>query len=347
MIKNIVPTLAEVGKIKIGRKGEVKRSKTGKDFRLPQKDDHFTITGLSRDRNDDFIPDKRIMATIAERTGQKPEQLTELPIRLLYDDPDLNFLTRLACFKGVSCWCSGDGENADRLDERTGEMKKVKCPCERQSPEYKGQDKCKATGVLSAVLEGVSVVGGVWKFRTTSYNSVVNILSSMSFIKSLTGGVLAGLPLHLVVSPKTVNIPGGGGVTTVFIVRVEYRGTVEALVEIGYKEAERRVTARIRMDDVENRVRLMLDAPMDAEEERDIADEFYPETASAAAVAETPAGGSFLDGDPVQADEPADADVSDTSADSVHDAEYREEAPANHVAEAQEVEKPAVPQTLF
>jgi hypothetical protein len=304
MIKNIMPKLAEVGKIKIGRKGELKKSKQGKDFRLPQKDDHFTITGLSRDANDDFIPDKKLMKVVGDNTEQRPDHLTELPIRLLYDDIELNFQTRLACFKGVNCWCSGDGEVAGRVDERTGELKNVKCPCERQSPEYKGQDKCKATGVLSVVLDGVSVVGGVWKFRTTSYNSVVNILSSMTFIKSLTGGVLAGLPLYLVVAPKTVNIPGGGGVTTVFIVRVEYRGTAESLTEIGYKEAERREVARIKMDDIESRARLLLDKPIDKDEERDIADEFYPETVNGT-VNDVPAGESFLDGVVVPADDEA------------------------------------------
>lgn len=277
MIKTIVPRLAEVGKIKIGKKGAVRKTQQGKEFRLPQKDDHFTITGLSRDKNDDFVPDLKIMEMVGSATNQRPDHLTEIPVRLLYDDIELNFPTRLACFNGTSCWCSGDGEKAERVkDIKTGEMVSVECPCERQNPGYKGRDKCKPTGVLSVVIDGIPIVGGVWKFRTTSYNSVVNIISSLTFIKSLTKGVLAGLPLYMVVSPKTANVEGVGN-TTIFMVRLEYRGTTQSLVEIGYSEAERRAVAQIKMDSIEDSARLLVHQPMNPDEERDISEEFYPE----------------------------------------------------------------------
>jgi len=287
MIKNIIPTLAEVGKIKIGRKGPARKGKEGREYRLPQKDDHFTITGLARDANDDFVVDSALMASVGSATGQQPGRLTALPVRLLYDDIDLNFPTSYACYKTkAACWCRGDGEEASRIDERTGEVKTVKCPCERQAPTYKGADKCKITGCLAVVLDGVPVVGGVWKFRTTSWNSVVNILSSLQFIRSLTGGVLSGVPLFMVVAPKTVSIPDGSGQTTVFVVRLEYRGTAESLSEIGYSEAKRRAVAQIKMADIEAEARAQrqIAGADEITEASDIVEEFFPEVASAPVV---------------------------------------------------------------
>ena len=41
MIKNMMPQLAERGKIKIGERGEQKQSSQGKTFAQPKKLDHF------------------------------------------------------------------------------------------------------------------------------------------------------------------------------------------------------------------------------------------------------------------------------------------------------------------
>ena len=93
MIKGLVPSLPERGKIKIGIKGATIRSRRGVDFQPPQKLDHFVVTTLERGKDGNFLPDAALM----ERLGDKP---TEIPVRLLYDDPTLNFPTRLACFVG-------------------------------------------------------------------------------------------------------------------------------------------------------------------------------------------------------------------------------------------------------
>ena len=172
MIKNLVPRLAERGKIKIGEKGEVRKSRDGKEFMLPKKLDHFIITTLHRDAAGRLMLDKELMARFTPKDNGK---ITELPIRLLYDDIELNFQTRYACYSGNKCWCSGDAETAQRL--QNGKYIEVPCPCERREPTYQGKDICKANGTLSVLLQGVNRIGGVWKFRTTSYNTVQNILS--------------------------------------------------------------------------------------------------------------------------------------------------------------------------
>ncbi len=275
MIKNLIPRLAERGRIKIGEKGEMKTSAQGKEFALPKNLDHIVVTTMQRDAAGRLMPDTDLMAQINPGGGK----LVEIPIRLLYDDIDLNFFTRYACYKGNRCWCSGDGEEASRLVGANGKYEPCPCPCERQEPMYQGQDKCKTLGTLSVLIEGVNRVGGVWSFRTTSFNSVNAILSSMALIKAITGGPLSGIPLMLVLSPKTVTIPTTGKPMVVFVMSIEYRGPESELAELGYERARQRVEHKIRMDLIEESARKLLVAPhqepTDAQVET--AEEFYPE----------------------------------------------------------------------
>jgi len=277
MIKNFIPRLAERGRIKIGEKGEMKTSSQGKQFAQPKKLDHMVITTMQRDAAGRLIPDTPLMARLNPGGGK----ITEIPVRLLYDDIDLNFLTRYACYRGTRCWCSGDGEAAQRLTGENGKYQEVPCPCERQDPLYQGQDKCKTLGTLKVLIEGVDRVGGVWSFRTTSWNSVNAILSSLALIKTITGGPLAGIPLWMVLSPKTVTVPTSGQNMVVFIISLEYRGPENELAELGYELARRRVEHRVRMETVEELAQKQLVAPHQEPplEQAETAQEFFPEGA--------------------------------------------------------------------
>jgi hypothetical protein len=289
MIKNLIPRLAERGRIKIGEKGEMKTSAQGKQFAQPKKLDHIVITTMQRDAAGRLMPDTDLMVQI----NPKSDKLTEIPIRLLYDDIDLNFFTRYACYKGSRCWCSGDGEEAQRLTGDNGNYNPVPCPCERQDPMYQGQDKCKTLGTLSVLIEGVNRVGGVWSFRTTSFNSVNAILSSMALIKAITGGPLSGIPLMLVLSPKTVTIPTTGKPMVVFVMSIEYRGPESELAELGYERARQRVEHKIRMDLIEESARKLLVAPHEepTQVQVETAEEFYPEGVVVEPTAQEPRNG--------------------------------------------------------
>jgi hypothetical protein len=147
---------------------------------------------------------------------------------------------------------------------------------------YEKPDKCKTLGTLQVLLQGVDRVGGVWKFRTTSWNTVNAILSSLVLIKTLTGGPLAGIPLYLVLSPKTVTIPAGtqaGKSMVVYVVSLEYRGPEEQLTQIGYDIRKRQIENRVRMDLIEAQAQKLLVAPHmeSAEEQAATAAEFYPD----------------------------------------------------------------------
>lgn len=303
-IKNLVPQLAERGKIKIGYKGEEKTSGNNKKFGQPTKLDCFLITTVQRDAAGRLMADKTLMNKLCVEGGPTiPEGpykglpiIKEMPVRLLYDDIDLNFLTRYASYQGNRCTCSGDGEVAQRLND--GKFQEIQCPCQRQDPLYQGNDRCKILGTLQVLIEGTDRIGGVWKFRTTSYNTVTGILSSLAMLKTITGGPLSGIPLLMAVSPKTVTIPSSGQSTIAYVVSLEYRGTgrkrleitdgheqevalsvEEELSEIGYEIARKRFTNKIRMDNIEAEARKMLVAPHAESvlEQAETGAEFFPE----------------------------------------------------------------------
>lgn len=308
MIKMIAPQLAECGKIKIGEKGELKTSQGGKQFAQPRKLDHFLITTMERDAAGRLMPDTALMARLKPEGGK----LTEIPIRLIYDDPELNFLTRYACYRGTRCWCSGDGERAHRLAGENSKYEEIPCPCERQDPYYTGHDRCKIMGTLQVLIAGVERIGGVWKFRTTSWNTVNAVLSSLALIKTITGGPLAGIPLWMVISPKTVTVPTTGQSMLVYMVSIEYRGTEQELAELGYSIARRRLEHHVRMEQIEAEAKSRLLPPMQEplHEQEETAIEFFPEAVGVEdGVQETAPAGP-----PAPEDEPAPAQAEDKPA---------------------------------
>jgi hypothetical protein len=92
-------------------------------------------------------------------------------------------------------------------------------------------------------------------------------------------GPLAGIPLHLVLAPKTVTVTTTGQKMVVYVVSLEYRGNEEALAELGYQIARRRIEHQIKMEQIEAEARrLLLPPPAEPpEEQEEVAQEFYPE----------------------------------------------------------------------
>lgn len=275
IIKGLIPGLTERGKIKIGMKGEKRNSKLGNQFQLPEKIDHFLVTTLERDENDNFKKD----LIIHKEIGNKPK---EIPIRLLFDDIYLNFQCRYTCFYGKTLFCSGDGEYANRLLQN-GKKQTIDCPCERKEPSYTGEKgdgkgKCKINGTLSVLIDCIaSSIGGVWKFRTTGYNSTVGILGSLQLIHSITGGLLAGIPLSMVITPKVTTSPDNKPVT-IYVVGVQYKGNVDQLRQISLDTAQETANHRERMRAVEETAKKMISYSQDiANESADIVEEYHPE----------------------------------------------------------------------
>lgn len=258
--------LAELGKIKIGKKGAEKVSRNGNKFRMPIKLDHFEITTMERDNNGDYVIDKELMS-------HYPKNPTTLNIFFLSDDIDNNFQTQFALYSGSECRCAGDGRTAKRK-LKNGQIEIVEC--NPQTCEFYQSNKCKIGGVLCCLLSESQTVGGVWKLRTHSFHSVRNILGSLALIKEITGGILSGIKFQLTLSPKSVNVEGRS--TTVQVLNIEYRGLRDNLLETVIKIKEDRIAFGANMKQLEFKAKSIED--MTAEEIKDIADEFFPENQS-------------------------------------------------------------------
>src|SRR5215471_18735532 len=284
MIKGLTPRLPERGHVKIGELGDVRQSRRGNAYQLPMKLDHFRITTLDRDPKDNnFVIDKALYERL-----ELPDEPTEIPVMLLFDDIGLNFPTRYAAYAGQKLWCPGDGESALRWSKVHGEapMREpfpVRCPCHRIEANYEGKDRCKINGKLSFLIPGAGGVGGVWVFRTTSYNSVTGILSSLALIRNITGGILANIPLQLRVQKKLAQKPTDQSAVTIYVVTLEYPGDPTELMEAGHQIALHRAQTHMSIANIEEEARRSLpfltdaDAVLPGDVAADIVGEFYPE----------------------------------------------------------------------
>ena len=274
-VRGLMPGLMEVGKIKIGIKGDLVKSKDGNEFRLPQKIDHFRIVKNERNENEDYALDEEIIELIKNNPAtmfDKEENIIGIPIRLLYNELDLVFPTQYVSYVAGKLSCSGDGIKAHTRDGR-----ETKCPCPRLDGTYTGKDKCKISGTLSCIIEG-SNVGGCYKFRTTSINSARYILSSLMLIKAATGGLLSFIPLRLVINPKKTIIPATGAPTTIYVVTIEYQGGIDDLQKKALEMGKERVSLIENMRDIEIEARNIVSSDSDQDrEENEFAEEFFPE----------------------------------------------------------------------
>jgi hypothetical protein len=269
--KGLNPRFAEIGKIKIGGKGEHRKSKDGTDYQLPVRFEHFVVTTTEKGSDGNFIIDQKIMKELRE-------QPKEIPIRLPFDSVDMNFFTSFQFYQGKKCICRGDGETAIRVD-KSGNESRVKC--DPYTCQYLEKEQCKVSGILSCHLPLTMQVGAVHRFRTHSWNTVSNILASLEYIKENTNGILQGLPLKLVFLKKATQEHGNVNVVTVVLDGIE----MMKMRELAYVEYENRTKLGIDMKLLENKAREagFLNETDDPE---DVQDEFYPPVTDAEIIEE-------------------------------------------------------------
>jgi hypothetical protein len=97
--------------------------------------------------------------------------------------------------------CIGDLERALRLNEQTGAIEPMDCPCPLLE-----QGQCQKRAHLMVVLPKVNM-GGVYQIDTSSYNSIVDINSALEYIEGWIGRI-AMVPLVLKRVPRETF--GGG-----------------------------------------------------------------------------------------------------------------------------------------
>ena len=191
MIKGLAITPPALGRISIGRVVE----KNGK--RLPEKDDQFTITSQIQSKEgwvkhplDDQL-----------RANTPNQKLRSIPVRMIFNDPDLNLRAEYTLFDRQTGRpvCVGNGETCQRLTNQGVEQHP--CPSPDLCPLAQG-GHCKPYGRLHVNLDE-SDEFGTFIFRTTGFNSIRTLAARLNYYHAASGGLLSCLPLQLILRGKS------------------------------------------------------------------------------------------------------------------------------------------------
>ncbi|HSD38703.1 MAG TPA: hydrolase or metal-binding protein [Rhodocyclaceae bacterium] len=273
MIKGLAITPPVIGRISIGHIVE----RNGK--RLPEKDDYFTIT--TQVQNREGWLNHPLQTKLAEGTANG--KLRAIPVRLLFNSPELNLRAQYSLFDRSTGRpvCVGDGDTAKRS---TGQgVQDLPCP----SPigcEFGQSGGCKLFGRLNVQVEGQDDDLGSFIFRTTGYNSVRTLAARLGYLNAISGGNARHLPLMLRLRGKTTTLSRG---TPVYYADLTLREGDSLIQAIGRarEEAAQQREAGIETALLEEAARRAL-ANGSFEESEDevptLVEEFYPESSHAA-----------------------------------------------------------------
>jgi len=191
MIKGLAITPPILGRISIGRVVE----KNGK--RLPEKDDQFTITSQIQNK-EGWVKHPLDEQLRAQAPNQK---LRSIPVRMLFNDPDLNLSAEYSLFDRQTGRpiCVGNGETCQRLTHQGVEQHP--CPSPDLCPLAQG-GHCKPYGRLYANLDESDEMGS-FIFRTTGFNSIRTLAARLSYYHAASNGLLSCLPLQLTLRGKS------------------------------------------------------------------------------------------------------------------------------------------------
>jgi hypothetical protein len=192
MIKGLAITPPILGRISIGKVVE----KNGK--RLPEKDDQFTITTQVQSK------DGWLLHPFDEglRKALGNNKIRSIPIRLLFNDPDLNLRAEYCLFdrKSGRPMCTGNGEQCRRY---TGSgVETLPCPSPEACELGKGA-LCKPYGRLNVLIGDEEHEIGTFIFRTTGFNSIRTLTARLRYFQALSGNLLACIPLELRLRAKS------------------------------------------------------------------------------------------------------------------------------------------------
>jgi hypothetical protein len=191
MIKGLAITPPVLGRISIGRVIE----KNGK--RLPEKDDQFTITSQIQSK-EGWIRhplDEQLRANLPNG------KLRSIPVRMIFNDPDLNLRAEYSLFDRQTGRpvCVGNGQTCQRLTSQGVEQHP--CPSPDLCSLAQG-GHCKPYGRLHVNLDESDELG-TFIFRTTGFNSIRTLAARLAYYHAASGGLLSCLPLQLTLRGKS------------------------------------------------------------------------------------------------------------------------------------------------
>ncbi|MGA4215156.1 phage capsid protein [Ralstonia nicotianae] len=279
MLKGLVISPPVVGRIAIGRVVE----KNGK--RLPEKDDQFTLTTQVYNR------DGWVLHPLNESLRKAtPGKLRSIPVRMLFNEPDLNLRAEYTLFDRDTGRpvCVGNGERCKRVEQDGIAI--LPCP----SPDgcqFGGPGGCKPYGRLNVIVGDDDEMGS-FIFRTTSFNSIRTLAARLHYFSAVSGNLLACLALELKLRGKSTTQSYR---SAIYYVDLSVRAgmTLEATItEARELDARRKASGFDQTAlDVAAKVGFANGAFEDSPEEAAaVAEEFYPESAGSGNTASGDAG---------------------------------------------------------
>ncbi|HCF0029283.1 MULTISPECIES: recombination directionality factor [Pseudomonas] len=207
MLKGLALTPPVIGRISIGKVVE----RNGK--RLPEKDDQFTITSQVQGK------DGWLLHPLNDQLRQgKEDKLRSIPIRLMFNEPELNFRADYTLFDRQTGRpvCVGNGETCKRIGQDG--IQTLPCPSPDACPLAKG-GACKPYGRLNVVIGDEDPLGS-FVFRTTGFNSIRTLAARLKYFQAISGNRLACLALELRLRGKSTRQSHG---TPIFYVDITLR----------------------------------------------------------------------------------------------------------------------------
>lgn len=271
MLKGLAITPPVLGRISIGKVVE----KNGK--RLPEKDDQFTITSQVQGK------DGWLLHPLNDELRQgKDDKLRSIPVRLLFNEPELNFRADYTLFdrQNGRPVCVGNGETCKRIGKDG--VQSLPCPSPDACPLAKG-NACKPYGRMNVVIGDEDALGS-FVFRTTGFNSIRTLIARLQYFRAISGDRLACLPLELRLRGKSTRQSHG---TPIFYVDLTLRSgmTVEQALLTARELDEARQAAGFDQGALDATARMGLCNGIfedDGEDNSAIAEEFFPDGQPAA-----------------------------------------------------------------
>jgi len=176
--------LPRLGKIRLGIK---KIASSGKEH--PSEVDYFILDPSTPSE----LENKKLIDEFHKLFGEKPKT-----IKIMFPVADANmyfsqFYKRYG--SGASLKCKGDGESAVCIkDEFAKGLKKIgtdelgmpKVECKGKDCPYYVSKECSEVGILQVLLPDLPGAG-VWQIATGSFHSIVNLNSSIDYVRAVCG----------------------------------------------------------------------------------------------------------------------------------------------------------------
>jgi len=295
MLKGLALTPPVVGRISIGRVVE----KNGK--RLPEKQDEFTLTTQVQTREGWMLHplDEQLRkAQVADKAGRNAEtsagtkatdarvKLRSIPVRLLFDDPDLNLRASYCLFDRHSgrTLCVGNGETCRRAT--VSGMQTLECP----APEAceLAERGCKPFGRLNVRI-GDEEELSTFVFRTTGFNSIRTLATRLKYFQAVSGDNLSTLPLELRLRGKSTQQSHGAPIYYVDLT-VRTGSSLTEAIGLAKAEAQARAEAGFSQAELDNAARagLAQGAFEESVEEGAVVEEFFPPSVEGEGVTGSP-----------------------------------------------------------